>query len=32
MPTADGANNGVGYVDYVLWEGDDGKPLAVVES
>ena len=31
MPTADGANNGVGYVDYVLW-GDDGKPLAVLEA
>jgi type I restriction enzyme, R subunit len=24
-------NQGVGYVDYVLW-GDDGKPLAVVEA
>jgi type I restriction enzyme R subunit len=24
-------DNGVGYVDYVLW-GDDGKPLAVVEA
>jgi type I restriction enzyme R subunit len=24
-------NEGVGYVDYVLW-GDDGKPLAVVEA
>ena len=24
-------NNGVGYVDYVLW-GDDDKPLAVVEA
>lgn len=24
-------NNGIGYVDYVLW-GDDGKPLAVVEA
>lgn len=31
MPTADGANDGVGYVDYVLW-GDDGLPLAVVEA
>jgi type I restriction enzyme, R subunit len=30
MPHADGST-GVGYVDYVLW-GDDGKPLAVVES
>ncbi|QVI29633.1 DEAD/DEAH box helicase family protein [Mycolicibacterium neoaurum] len=25
------SNNGVGYVDYVLW-GDDGLPLAVVEA
>lgn len=24
-------NQGVGYIDYVLW-GDDGKPLAVVEA
>ncbi len=24
-------NQGVGYVDYVLW-GDDGKPLALVEA
>ncbi|MEQ1838858.1 MAG: DEAD/DEAH box helicase family protein [Verrucomicrobiales bacterium] len=24
-------NQGIGYVDYVLW-GDDGKPLAVVEA
>ncbi len=24
-------NQGLGYVDYVLW-GDDGKPLAVVEA
>lgn len=24
-------NEGVGYVDYVLW-GDDGKPLAVIEA
>jgi type I restriction enzyme, R subunit len=24
-------NEGIGYVDYVLW-GDDGKPLAVVEA
>jgi len=24
-------NQGVGYVDYVLW-GDDGRPLAVVEA
>lgn len=24
-------NEGVGYVDYVLW-GDDGKPLALVEA
>jgi type I restriction enzyme, R subunit len=31
MPTADGKNNGSGYVDYVLW-ADDGKPLAVVEA
>lgn len=31
MPTGDGANNGPGRVDYVLW-GDDGKPLALVEA
>jgi type I restriction enzyme R subunit len=31
MPTADGKNDGPGYVDYVLW-GDDGKPLGVVEA
>ena len=24
-------NEGVGFVDYVLW-GDDGKPLALVEA
>ena len=24
-------NQGVGYVDYVLW-GDDGKPLALIEA
>lgn len=31
MPTGDGANNGPGRVDYVLW-GNDGKPLALVEA
>ena len=31
MPTASGARNGTGYVDYVLW-GEDGKPLALVEA
>lgn len=31
MPTGNGANNGPGRVDYVLW-GDDGKPLALVEA
>ena len=34
MPNAQGepkANQGKGFVDYVLW-GDDGKPLAVVEA
>lgn len=31
MPTASGSNDGVGFVDYVLW-GDDGLPLAVVEA
>ncbi len=23
---------GIGFVDYVLWGGDDGKPLALVEA
>lgn len=31
MPQGSGDVNGNGFVDYVLW-GDDGKPLAVVES
>jgi type I restriction enzyme R subunit len=28
QPTA----TGIGYVDYVLWDDDDGKPLAVIEA
>jgi len=31
MPSKSGTNDGVGYVDYVLW-GDDGKPLGLVEA
>ena len=31
MPSASGARDSTGYVDYVLW-GDDGLPLAAVEA
>ncbi|HYR26930.1 MAG TPA: DUF4145 domain-containing protein, partial [Thermoanaerobaculia bacterium] len=31
MPAKDGARDGRGFVDYVLW-GDDGKPLGIVEA
>lgn len=31
MPVAQGANTGIGYVDYLLC-GKDGKPLAILEA